>query len=69
MQQYSNLGNTDSVSGLFLTAWLRDALVEADTEGVIVVDGKTAKCGLDENGRPLHMLNVFVHDVQVVIGQ
>ncbi len=52
-----------------LTAWLRDGLVEADTEGVIAVDGKTAKCGLDENGRPLHMLNVFVHDVQVVIGQ
>ncbi len=52
-----------------LAGWLRNRLADADTEGVIAVDGKTAKCGLDENGRPLHMLNVFVHDVQVVIGQ
>jgi hypothetical protein len=52
-----------------LTAWLRECLADADTEGVVAVDGKTAKQGLDENGRPLHMLNAFVHDVQAVVGQ
>lgn len=52
-----------------LTAWLRQCIAEADTEGVVAVDGKTAKQGIDENGRPLHMLNVFVHDLQVVVGQ
>ncbi len=50
-----------------LSTWLRDCL--ADSEGVFAVDGKTAKQGLDENGRPLHMLNAFVHDLQAVVGQ
>ena len=31
--------------------------------------GKTAKQGLDSGGRPLHMLNAFVHDLQAVVGQ
>jgi hypothetical protein len=52
-----------------LAAWLQECLADAGTEGVLAVDGKTAKQGLDENGRPLHMLNAFVHDVQVVVGQ
>jgi len=52
-----------------LTVWLRDCLVDSETEGVLAVDGKTAKQGLDENGRPLHMLNAFVHDLQAVVGQ
>lgn len=50
-----------------LTIWLQDCL--ADSEGVLAVDGKTAKQGLDDNGRPLHMLNAFVHDLQAVVGQ
>ncbi len=50
-----------------LSTWLRDCL--ADSEGVLAVDGQTAKQGLDENGRPLHMLNAFVHDLQAVVGQ
>jgi len=41
----------------------------SDTEGIFAVDGKTAKQGLDENGRPLHRLNAFVHDLQAVVGQ
>jgi hypothetical protein len=41
----------------------------SSTEGVIAVDGKTTKQGLDDNGRPLHMLNVFLHDLQAVLGQ
>jgi hypothetical protein len=42
-----------------LTTWLRVCLADSDTEGVLAVDGKTAKQGLDDNGRPLHMLNAF----------
>ena len=38
-----------------LSTWLRDCLANSDTEGVLAVDGKTAKQGLDENGRPLPM--------------
>lgn len=49
--------------------WLRACLTEQPTEGVVAVDGKTCKQGLDDNGEPLHMLNVFVHDLQAVLGQ
>lgn len=52
-----------------LAIWLRDCLADSGTEGVLAVDGKTAKQGLDDNGRPLHMLNAFVHDLQTVVGQ
>jgi len=52
-----------------LSTWLRDCVVNSETEGVLAVDGKTAKQGLDDDGRPLHMLNAFVHDLQVVVGQ
>jgi hypothetical protein len=52
-----------------LDVWLQNCLAEMPSEGVVAVDGKTAKQGLDENGRPLHMLNAFVHDMQVVVGQ
>ena len=41
----------------------------AEGEGVLAVDGKTAKQGIDSDGNPLHMLNAFVHDVQAVVGQ
>lgn len=49
--------------------WLQSALANKTTEGVFAVDGKTCKQGLDDNGDPLHMLNAFVHDLQVVLGQ
>lgn len=49
--------------------WLQNCLSQAPTAGVMAVDGKTAKAALDDNGRPLHMLNAFVHDVQAVVGQ
>lgn len=52
-----------------LDGWLRGRLAAAQTEGVLAVDGKTARAALDENGRPLHLLNAFVHDLQVVLGQ
>jgi len=52
-----------------LASWLQVYVGPSSTEGVIAVDGKTAKQGLDDNGRPLHMLNVFLHDLQAVLGQ
>jgi len=52
-----------------LTTWLQHCLSEAPSAGVVAVDGKTAKQRIDDNGRPLHMLNAFVHDLQVVVGQ
>jgi len=52
-----------------LATWLQNCLAETPSEGVVAVDGKTAKQGRDDNGRPLHMLNAFVHDLQAVVGQ
>jgi hypothetical protein len=52
-----------------LTGWLKARLAEGMSRGVIAVDGKTAKQAQDDNGDPLQMLNVFVHDLQVVLGQ
>jgi hypothetical protein len=52
-----------------LAAWMQTCINDKSTEGVIAVDGKTAKQGLDDDGDPLHMLNVFVHDLQAVVGQ
>lgn len=52
-----------------LSVWMQAAVADKATEGVVAVDGKTAKCGRDDGGDPLHMLNVFVHDLQAVVGQ
>jgi hypothetical protein len=52
-----------------LAVWLQACLADKTTEGIVALDGKTAKQGLDDNGDPLHMLNVFVHDLQAVFGQ
>lgn len=52
-----------------LAAWLQACVSDASTAGVAAADGKTSKQGLDENGSPLHLLHVFLHDLQVVIGQ
>ena len=51
-----------------LNDWLRNHVAD-NSEGVVAVDGKTSKQGLGSNGNPIHMLNVFVHDVQAVVGQ
>lgn len=51
-----------------LNCWLKQQ-VAAASDGVVAVDGKTAKQGIDTDGKPLHMLNAFVHDLQVVVGQ
>ena len=52
-----------------LTVWLRARIAETTTRGAVAVDGKTAKQARDDDGDPLHMLNAFVHDLQVVVGQ
>lgn len=52
-----------------LALWLQARLAEGTTRGAVAVDGKTAKQALDDDGDPLHMLNAFVHDLQVVVGQ
>lgn len=51
-----------------LNRWLEHHVAE-NSEGVVAVDGKTAKQGIDSDGNPLHMLNAMVHDVQAVVGQ
>jgi hypothetical protein len=48
---------------------MQACVTDKTTDGVVAVDGKTAKQGLDDDGDPLHMLNVFVHDLQAVVGQ
>jgi hypothetical protein len=52
-----------------LSDWMQARLTDKTTDGVVAVDGKTSRQGLDEDGDPLHMLNVFVHDLQAVVGQ
>ena len=47
--------------------WLAGALAALPTEAA-ACDGKTSKQGHDEDGNPIHMLNVFVHDVKVCLG-
>jgi hypothetical protein len=38
-------------------------------DGVVAVDGKTNKQGHDANGDPIHMLNVFTHDLSLCLAQ
>ena len=52
-----------------LTVWMQACIHNKSTEGVVAVDGKTAKQALDDDGDPLHLLQVFVHDLQAVVGQ
>jgi hypothetical protein len=52
-----------------LSVWMQAVMADKTTEGVVAVDGKTAKCGIDDDGNPLHMLNALVHDLQAVVGQ
>ena len=49
--------------------FLNAILMEDNDTLVAAVDGKTAKQSFDENGDPIHMLNVFVHDLKVTLNQ
>lgn len=44
-----------------------DLAQRRDTDGIVAVAGKVAKAALDGE-RPLHMLNVLLHDLQAVVG-
>jgi hypothetical protein len=47
--------------------FLKEILAEDHDALVAAVDGKTSKQYRDENGDPLHMLNVFAHDIKVTL--
>lgn len=51
-----------------LKKWIRSIIELQGTSGIVAVDGKTSKQGIDGD-EPLHMLNAFVHDLKVVVGQ
>jgi hypothetical protein len=51
-----------------LCHWLAGFLADYPTL-TAAVDGKTGKQGRDANGDPIHILNVFVHDVRVCLAQ
>ena len=49
--------------------WLKLALADSGSQWTAAVDGKTSKQGLDAQGKPVHMLNVFLHTIKVTIDQ
>jgi hypothetical protein len=49
-----------------LCQWLR-ALLRDHDGFVAAADGKTSKQGFDADGDPIHMLNVFAHDMKVCL--
>ena len=51
-----------------LFGWLL-SLLELPDLLAAAVDGKTSKQSYDERGHPLHVLNVFAHDLKVVLAQ
>lgn len=46
----------------------RPQVIEAETVAV-AVDGKTSKQGHDAHGEPIHMLNVFAHELNLCLAQ
>lgn len=48
--------------------WLA-TLPEIADAGVAAVDGKTSKQGRDAHGDPIHMLNVFAHELNLCLAQ
>jgi hypothetical protein len=49
-------------------SWLRDVAL-SDAPIAVAVDGKTVCQGLDEQGKPVQLLTVFVHQLKLVLGQ
>jgi len=49
-----------------LVAWLAP-LLAGSGDLTAAVDGKTSKQGLDADGDPVHMLNVFLHDLRICV--
>lgn len=48
-----------------LAAWL--AHLSMDEVAAVAVDGKTSKQAHDLDGHPIHVLNVFAHDLKVAL--
>ena len=49
-------------------AWLAK-LPQVAADLTVAVDGKTSKQGYDADGEPVHMLNVFAHDLNICLAQ
>ena len=49
--------------------WLAAALADRASHWTAAVDGKTCCQGLDAEGTPVQMLNVFLHDVKLTLDQ
>lgn len=49
--------------------WLKLALVDHQERWTAAIDGKTCRQGLDADGSPVQMLNVFLHTVKVTLDQ
>jgi hypothetical protein len=51
------------------SAWLKSALRDHAERWTAAIDGKTCRQGLDAEGSPVQMLNVFLHAVKVTLDQ
>jgi hypothetical protein len=51
------------------SCWLKSVLANDERPWVAAVDGKTSRQGLDANGSPVQMLNVFLQQVKVTLDQ
>jgi DDE_Tnp_1-associated len=51
-----------------LCHWLCGLVADCPPQ-IAAVDGKTSKQGYDANGDPIHVLNVFSHDLRVCLAQ
>ena len=49
--------------------WLKTALADQQGRWVAAVDGKTCRQGLDADGSPVQMLNVFLQQVKLTLDQ
>jgi hypothetical protein len=51
------------------SAWLKDALAGHDGPWIAAIDGKTCRQGLDADGSPVQMLNVFLQQAKATLDQ
>lgn len=58
----------DTFDSAFI-GWLGGLLLNLPADTVAAMDGKTSKQGHDANGDPIHILNVFAHDLKICLGQ
>lgn len=51
------------------STWLKAALADHQKQWTAAIDGKTCRQGLDADGSPVQVLNVFLHAVKVTLDQ